>query len=241
MEETEKDDPVPAGGTKRLEKMEAIYARREVVASLIKKMDETAIWDTIQSRDVPAELIDYVCDQLKKGKNFGQIRKKMGILRSNDKSWQKIMAALKRGTRIDGTAFLVQKSYELQAMSDKLKDQIMEAFDKGTPVVTKNSDGSSQIEYVHGPSKELSATIDAYNRLQQGYVKLGRDLGAFVDETGGKGGGGVTIVVQNQIPMPDQKVIDARHEDQRKKNEALVEQSKAVVLTTGVPVPDGNG
>lgn len=207
----------------------------EEIRSLVKQFDEQALWDAVKSKDIPAAMLDFVRDKLEEGWELPQIRRQMGIPRSNDKSWTKILAALKAGFRVDGTAFLVKKAAEFNKLSNKLKDQIEDAFKDGVPMLVKFADGTSKIERVHGPTKELSMAIDTWNRLQQGFVKMGQDLGAFVVQEG-KGGGGTTIVVQNNIGLPDQKAIDVDRE--RKLEKAKQQTQEALIVhesKAGVP------
>jgi hypothetical protein len=197
--------PKPSCSTRQKANQE-IMLRRETVHAMVKRHDDEALWDAIQARDIPTEISDYVVEQLKNGFDYHQIRRQIGIRSATDKSWKKIMAGIRQGFRVDGTAFLVHKATEMESISKKLKEQIIHAFEHGIEVLDKNG----ETKMIKGPSKELSMAVDAYNRLQQGFVKLGKDLGAFIDNDGGKGGsGGVTIVVKTSVPMPSQTEIDA--------------------------------
>lgn len=206
---------VSTGAASRAE----LYRRRELVAEIVKRFDKESVWDAVQSRDLPPQLIDYVVERLEKGVDHAFIRKELGILRNTDKSWRKIMSALKQGVRIDGTAWLLQQARKYTAISEKLHEQIMKAFEDGVPVY---NEAKEEYERVFAPTKELSMTIDAYNRLQQGFAKLGKDLGAFVETESGKPAGGVTIVVQNNVRLPDQKEIDANREKEMAKAQTLI-------------------
>jgi hypothetical protein len=197
-----KDPPAPSASTMRSH-LDRVYERREIIKQYIKRADDELLWDNMSAKDVPSDVIEYVQARLEEGCSFQMIRRQIGILRTTDKSWRKIMSALKQGVRIDGTAFLVQKAHEVQAMSDKLKAQIMRAFDEGIEVPTKDG-----IRTIKGPSKELSMTIDAWSRLQQGFVKLGKDMGAFQEEGGKGGGAGVTIVVQSNVQLPSRTDVE---------------------------------
>lgn len=190
---------------------------------MVKRYDEESVWDHIQAKDVPPEMADYVTDKLKEGYTYEQIRRQLGIRSSTGKAWKKIMSHIRQGFRVDGTAFLVQKANEMQNISRKLVEQINQAFDEGIEVPTKT--GTVTIK---GPSKELSMTIDAYNRLQQGFVKLGKDLGAFIDADGSRqgGSGGVTIVVKTNVPMPGVKDIEA-HQARNSSHLPVIEVEKA--------------
>lgn len=92
----------------------------------------------------------------------------------------------------------------------------------GIPTLTKDGD----IVHLKGPTKELAALIDTFNKLSQGFVKLGKDLGAFVEGDQGKGGQGVTIVVNTMVPLPKQKDIDAEIVKNREATAELMEQAK---------------
>lgn len=214
--------PPPSVST-QAEAIQNLSDLREVVHQIVKRYDDEAVWDSIQSRDLPAEMLDYVTERLRQGFSYDQIRRSIGIRRTTDKSWKKIMAALKQGFRIDGPAFLVQKAWEVQSMSDKLRDQIMKAFEDGVEVATKEG-----VVNLKGPSKELSMAVDAYNRLQQGFVKLGKDLGAFVEQEQ-KGNGGVTIVVQQNVPLPSMKDVKAHQDIEVEKNKRLLEDAKSLL------------
>lgn len=201
-----------------------IYERRHQLAQLVKRYDKEAVWDAVQARDLNPELVEYVCDRLNKGSPPDVIRRQLGILRATDKSWRKIMSAIKQGFRIDGTAHLMLISQEYRSMSEKLKDQIMSAFEHGIEVPTKEGTVT-----VKGPSKELSMTIDAYNRLNQGFIKNAKDLGAYVEQDQKSGGNsGVTIVVQTNVPLPSAKDVQAHQENEKKKNEIILAQGRTL-------------
>lgn len=211
-------EPAKTVSTQR-EHLNELMRTREAVAEIVTRMDKENLWDVIQAKDVPPEIVAHVADQLEQGLRPDFIRRNMGIARSTDKSWKKIMAAMRGGLRIDGTAFLQQQAYRFEAISIKMHSQIMDAFKDG--VAQLDADGN--VVMLKGPSKELAQTIDAYSRLQQGFVKLGKDLGAFVEGAGegGKGGGGVTIVVKNHVPFPAETEIKA-HQEKMGKTQTLV-------------------
>lgn len=176
---------------------------REEVHEIVRTYDAAGLWDTVQARDLPPMLMDYVIDRLRDGWDHEQIRRQLGIPRETDKSWKKITAAIQQGNRVNAPVVfaVIQNNYD--SLSNKIKEQIELAFEYGTEVPTK--DGVCTIK---GPTKELAGMIDAYNRLQQGKVKIGKDLGVYQDKDAGRGGGGVTIVVKSAVQLPAQAEID---------------------------------
>lgn len=195
----------PKSVSTRAQQVQGILNRREFVHSIIQKCDEEQIWDNIKARDVDPEVLDYVRQQLIDGWDFTAIRRQLGIRRSTDKSWTKIMSALKQGYRVDGTAYLIHIGGKYKQLADKMYTQITEAIENGIEVMDK----TGTIRKLKGPSQELAGYIDAYNRLNQGFIKNGKDLGAFVDNDGKGPAGGVTIIVQSNVPMPSQEQIEA--------------------------------
>lgn len=231
-------DPPKSVSTAR-ESRDLVLREIEDMKAIVRQFDEQAIWDNIKSKDIPPALLDFVREKIEEGFELAQIRRQLGIPRANDKAWTKILAALKSGFRIDGTGFLIKKAAEFTKVSNLLKDQIETAFKDGVPMLIKHQDGTSEIQNVHGPTKELSMAIDAWNRLQQGFVKLGKDMGAFV-EGENRGGGGVTIVVQSNVQIPDQKVIDADRAQKLEKTKQQVEEAQILSESkAGVPPKTG--
>jgi hypothetical protein len=215
-----------------LEARQALYDTREKVHALIRRYDQEAVWDNIQSKDVPAEILDFVSEQLSSGFDFAQVRRQIGIPRSNDKSWKKIMSALRGGFRIDGSALLIQKAYEHETISKKLKAAIDDAFSEGTPMM--DSDGN--VVKVKGLTKELAAAIDTWGRHQQNLVKMGKDLGAFIDGPDGKQGGsgpagGVTIQIMSNVQLPSHSQVEVHQAEQRKKNAEILLRAQGKVIS----------
>lgn len=192
--------------------------------ALIRRYDDENTWDQIQARDVPAHVIDFVHEQLENGFEYTQVRRQLGIKRSTDKAWRKIMSALKQGFRIDGQAHLQQIAYEYRAISQKVRRQIDHAFQHGTPVVDKEGG----VTMVKGPTRELAGMIDTYNRLNQGFIKNAKDLGAYVEQEGKSGNSGVTIVVQSAVQLPSIKDVKAHQEKEREKNQILLSQGETM-------------
>lgn len=220
------DDEKKTSSSTMLTHVQKVGRLREEVSAIVKRYDDEQVWDNIQSRDLPAEMINYVIDKLESGKDYTQIRKDLGILRSTDKSWKKIMGALKQGFRIDGPAHLMQIAFEYRSMSGKMREMIHEAFEKGVAIPTKDG-----FEIIKGPTKELAMMIDSYNRLNQGFIKNAKDLGAYVDQDGkgGGGAGGVTIQVFSNVALPSLKDVEAHHEKQKEKNEILLDQGRTLL------------
>lgn len=202
----------------------ALQARREEVRALVRRYDQELVWDEIQARDVPAEMIDYVTEALERGDSYDMVRRQLGIPRRTDKAWKKIMAALKQGFRIDGQALLQQIAYEYRSMSQKIRDQIDDAFENGVEVLDK--DGCRH--RLMGPQPQLAGMIDTYNRLNQGFIKNAKDLGAYVEQEGKGKDSGVTIVIQSAVQLPTIKDVKAEQERQREKNQALLAQGRTL-------------
>ena len=80
------------------------------------------------------------------------------------------------------------------------------------------------------PSKMMIAALDTMANLQLSTIKMGKELGVFMDAgqqalaQGAGSGGQVTIVVQTNVPMPGKQEIEVHQQKQREKNEQLLAQ-----------------
>lgn len=193
---------VPKEG--RVKSARELHANRAETAAVVKHMGDQGIWDQIKAKEVPAQIIDYVHEAIQAGFELHHVRKQLGIPRSTDKAWQKINAALLSGYRIDSGSLLVRVFSKNNRILAKIDEQILEAFNTGVPV--KQRDGSYEI--VKGPTKELADMIKARTVVEQSMIRIGKDLGAFVDRDSGRGNSGVTIVVKSGVVLPTQTQVD---------------------------------
>ena len=229
--------PPPSVGV-RTEQTNELGDMRERAALVVKKNDELAHWDAMQARDVPAILTEFVHDRIKAGDTLAAIRTALGIQRATDRSWKKILASLKQGYRVDSTALFSMMMARNEGISKKLHEMIGEAMEHGMDVLT----AKGNIVKIKSLTREITGAIDSLNRLQQGTVKVGQDLGVFETaaekSTGSGGGAGVTIVIKSNVPRPSQAEADAHRAKQREKTNKLIESAR-VIETTARPVSDG--
>ena len=132
----------------------------------------------------------------------------MGIRGPNSKQWTKIQAYFRRGFRADAEAYLYNKTYEFFKVIDKAKAVLEDAFENGTPHVTADKEGDVTVTYVKGATRELGSFIESYAKSIAMPVKLWKDYGA-IGEKKDIGPGGVTIVVNTNVPQRTQVEIDA--------------------------------
>jgi hypothetical protein len=186
---------------KTTESNQIIGSRKEAVSLLINKISEEGLWDSMKAKDVPEEVVKHVITELDLGKDPSQVRREMGIKSQTSKEWQKISAAIKMGYRVNSTTYFHRMfsrnenvQAKLYALVDKFLEQDIDAL--------KELDDDDK-PWLRTYAKEITPMIDALNRLQQGVVKVGKDLGVFTDPASeNKGGGGVTIVVKSNIMLP---------------------------------------
>lgn len=226
-------DPPPSCST-QLESRKEMADIAEIARSIVHEFTHTSAWDQMQAKDVPAEILNFVAQRQEEGIDLPEIRRELGIARSTDRSWRKINAAIMQGQRIDRPMLLQHIAYKWAKMSKKVEKLIDDAILNGVQVPT--ADG---VVTVKGASKELAGIIDTWLRGQATFVKIGKDLGAFVD-TEGKGGGnaGVTIVVQNNVRLASREKIEEHRAQEKERNDILIAQSMTLP-DSGKPV--GNG
>lgn len=205
---------------------------RDAVRAIVKRHDDERLWDNMQSKDVPQEIVDYVMTKFQEGYNAAQVRRFLSIRRGLDPSWRKIMAAVRGGARAD----VVGLFNRYLARNEKLASRLTMIIDKATDIEVDPDDPKSLKEYqklLVTVGKEVSQGADAINRLQQATIKMGKDIGLFGEQDSG-GKGGVTIVVQNHVPLPTPAEVKA-HTQKRladieiQKAEAKIEQRKEEV------------
>lgn len=186
----------------------AIGARREVIATMINKLSEDGLWDSMKAKDVPDEIIKHVLTELDLGKDPTTVRREMGIKSQTCKEWQKISAAIKMGYRVNSTTYF----HRLFSRSERMQEKLFAIIDKvlvQDVEVLKKLDGDDK-PWMRTFAKEITPMIDAHNRLQQGIVKVGKDLGVFTDAAHDHKSQGTTIIVNSNITLksPDQVVSD---------------------------------
>jgi hypothetical protein len=181
--------------------------RKEVVSLIINKMNEDGIWDSMKAKDVPEEIVEHVVAEIDLGKSPSQIRKEMGIRSQTGKEWQKISAAIKQGYRVNSTTYFHRLFGRNEKISEKLEKILNKVLDDDVEILKnlKTEDGTTFLKIF---TKEVTPMIDALNRLQQGTVKLGVDLGVFNPPGGGEGkSSGVTFIIKSNILLPSAKEI----------------------------------
>lgn len=179
-----------------------IASRRESVSLMLNKMSEEGLWDSLKAKDVPDDIIQHVLAELELGKSPQMVRREMGIGSQTSKEWQKISAAIKLGYRVNTPTFFHKIFTRTERIGDKIDGFLNDFLDQDRERLKElDKDGIPLLDsYV----KCLTPMVDSYNRLLQGQVKIGRDLGVFTDpNTEGKGTtGGVTIIVKSNIQLP---------------------------------------
>lgn len=181
--------------------------RRELMAMMINKLSEEGAWDSFKAKDIPEEIVQHVLSELDLGKSPNQVRREMGIKSQTSKEWQKISSAIKMGYRVNAPTYFHRLVSRQEKMAEKLATIIEKVLDQDVQILkdTVNKEG---VPLLRTYSKEITNMIDAYNRLTQGIIKNGKDLGVFA-ETGNEGkGGGTTIIVKSNITLkaPEAKV-----------------------------------
>lgn len=190
----------------------ALQARKpelELALAKIAEIDRADKWAEIQSKDLPGELLLYVAESLSE-RPLDTIRKDLGIASVNDIRWRKIMTAIKGGIRIDATGIFLKWLRRNEQLSDKVGKIADRMLNDNIPF-----------------SKMLLQGLDSMANLQLSTIKMGKELGVFMDasqQQQNQGGGGqqVTIVVQTNVPLPDKATIEVHQEKQRVTNAKLL-------------------
>jgi hypothetical protein len=199
------------------EQRETMTAQRELAYSLIHRI-EPKEWNGVKASDVPVAITGYVLERIKEKASLAQIRKELGIKDAHGRIWRKILANMGQNFRVDAPAMFARWLMQQESLSDKMQDLVEDLLDKA-------NDADASKKYIH-LTKELTMGIDALNRLRQGTVKLGKELGVFADPSERAGGQGVTIVVQNSVKLPNQKDIDAKAVYQQEESARMIEESR---------------
>lgn len=200
---------------------------QEVVALMCNKLSEEGMWDSLKARDIPDDIIKFVLSEIDTGKDPREIRKSLGIHSQTSKEWQKISAAIKLGYRVNAPTYFHRLLGRNEKIVNKLYAVIDKVLDTDVDYLMNNSTEKGQ-SFLNIFAKDVTPMVDAMNRLQQGTVKIGRDLGVFSDpqaESKGAGGqGGVTIVVKSHVIMKSPEEIV--REKRQKIIEAEIVESK---------------
>ena len=168
-----------------------------ICRKLVTRFEDDKLWDGIRAHDVPAEIVDFVIAEAKKGTSFVDIRKKLGITHHLSASWRKISAAIRGGTRVEGSV---------------LYHRFSARAEKAVLRLDKTADYYAKKPKEFG--KELAMITDAINRTQAGMIRMGKELGIFVDHSE-KNREGVTVIVNTNVPMPSPKDILVHQEKQK--------------------------
>jgi hypothetical protein len=180
-------------------------ARQEIAL-----LDEKQAWTSLQSKDVPVAITGFVVEALKKD-TLDTVRRKLGMPSPTDPRWRKIMTAIRTGQRIDATGIFLQWMTRNEKWADAISAKMDEMIAEDRPF-----------------SKMILEGVKAISQLQMDTVKMGKELGVFVDPADQKsaGGQGVTIVVQTNIPSPPKDVIAQHQAMQREKAAVILEANK---------------
>ena len=176
--------------------------------AVVQELDLGEKWTSLLSKDVPGEITRYVIEQARDGRSIDKIRESLGMRSGNDPRWKKIMAAVRAGKRVDATAVFVKWMERNERLGDRVEQMVNDILNEGRPLSKLTLEGLSMI-----------------SRLQLDTIKMGKELGIFVDGSEkNQGGQGVTIVVQTNIPSPAKEVIIAHQKERESKAKQLLEQ-----------------
>ena len=194
---------------------------------LVQENELARSWDSMLSKDVPQEIVQFVLDAFQSGGTPYSVRMDLGIAKPTASSWKKIMAAVRAGTRVDSVGYFrlwLRRNENLaQKLYEKLEETIDGAVGVGEEFETVQEGRSKKVVATGNIGKDFGMLVDALNRLQQGTVKMGKDLGVFADPAQQQqGGGGVTIVVNTNVPTPTAEQLD----ELRAKRRAEIELRK---------------
>jgi hypothetical protein len=192
--------------TKSTEHCRELASMRETVSLLVNKMSEEGMWDSLKAKDVPEEIISHVLTELELGKDPGTVRREMGIKSQTSKEWQKIAAAIKGGHRVNTPMYFHRLMTRQERMAGKLEKVINFVLDQDVEQIQDTTDSKGEPIF-RGWVKDISGMVDSYNRLTQGIIKNGKDLGVFADGGGDGKGSGTTIIVKSNITLkaPEKK------------------------------------
>lgn len=186
--------------------------------ALVVRMDQDLVWDHIQARDLDQDLIDFVANKIHAGFNASEICKELGLKGGKtSRQWRKIQAHFRHGFRADADVYLESQTRKVVQVIEKTRLAIEDALENGTPMLNPKT---GDVTYVKGATKDLAAMLAAYDKIVGTPVKLWKDYGV-IGEKKESSGSGVTIVVQNNIPMPSQSEIVAHQKEMQAKLEAI--------------------
>lgn len=182
----------------------------DLALSKVVELDAARKWDDLQSKDLPAELVTYVAERLSEVP-LDTIRKELGIASASDVRWRKIMMAIKGGIRIDATGIFLK----WLRRNDQLGTKVGELVDRVL-------DGQSV------PNKTIIGALDTMANLQLTTIKMGKELGIFMDATQqqanqSQGNGQVTIIVQSNVQTPSREAIEIHQAKEKEKNQKVLE------------------
>lgn len=176
--------------------------KQEAMACIIS-MNEAKEWDTLKAADVPGEITNYVIACVNKGHPTHKIRKTLGFGSATDKRWVKILASLRQGLRVNSTALMSRWITRNESLAERL-------FKLLDDLLARMESNPGEIDW-KDEAKSVSMMLDTLGKMQMNTVKLGKDLGVFVDPTSEGGSGQITIVVQSGVPTPSDDAIEAHH------------------------------
>lgn len=204
--------------------------------ALVFQMEADDLWETMQAKDVPPEILDFVREQVNLRRHADDIRLALKISSPNAAPWRKIMSAFQHGNRVGisvSVASMIQKHWEI---GEKLETMIVDAAENGTPAVDENGrfliDSKGEPVRVTGPNKDLAQFIDVWGRNNERYVSLAIKAGLMKDITQQKSGGhgATTIQVTTHVSLPSVQEIEAKREQMKARANAITVESTPVKL-----------
>lgn len=209
---------------------------RSVVATrmrdVISRMDQNLVWDSIQAKDLDPELMDYIAKELIRGMTPGEVARNIGIKGGvHSKQWKKILAYFRMGFRADAEIYLYKETNKFYKILEKAKIILEDAIENGVPHVlftppTDGHTGYHEVVRIKGATKDLSSFIMAYSKALELPVRLWKDYGAIGEKR--DTAQSVTILVQNNIPMPSMEDIK-KHREELKNKVKEIEVSSQVM------------
>ncbi len=189
------------------EKYEDIAVMRALAKKIMIRYPEDDFWEKVKSSKVPPEITQFVIDELEKGRRIRSVMLSLGIQTATEIKWRKILASVRQGTRIDSTALFTT----WVARNEKLATKLFDALDR---LADRDMDKGIYGDKDDQTMKNITMMVETMSRLQLATVKMGKELGVFVDPTQQAQGGQIVINVHTNVPMPTEKEIQNHQEKQ---------------------------
>lgn len=202
-------------------------ARSKDIKSITTKMADDGLWDTIHAKDLDPKIVEFVSERIIEGDQPEKIIKALGLPGGKlGKPWKKIQAHFRQGFRADAEAYLYEQTHRFYKVLHHCRELLEDAFENGTPHVSEDDNGYVHITRVKGITPELTAFIKNYSDAIAMPVKLWKDYGAIGEKE--RGPGGVTFVIENNIPLPSPDEILRHQKEIQARVQAIPVESKVV-------------